>query len=83
MAALAGFYKLVSEEKTESGFNLKIELNQEHEVYAGHFPSKPVAPGAALTQMVLDEAMRLTHGDKKVTEFRQIKFLHPREALRD
>ncbi len=75
MAALAGFYKLVSEEKTESGFNLKIELNQEHEVYAGHFPSKPVAPGAALTQMVLDEAMRLTHGDKKVTEFRQIKFL--------
>ena len=75
MTALVGFYKLVSEEKTESGFNLNIELNQEHEVYAGHFPSKPVAPGAALTQMVLDEAMRLTHGDKKVTEFRQIKFL--------
>jgi 3-hydroxyacyl-[acyl-carrier-protein] dehydratase len=75
MATFTGFYKLVSEEETESGFNLKIELNQEHEVYAGHFPGKPVAPGAALTQMVLDEAMRLTNGEKRMTEFRQIKFL--------
>ena len=75
MATLAGFYKLVSEQETESGFDLQIQLNQNHEVYEGHFPGKPVAPGAALTQMVLDEAMRLTNGDKKVTEFRQIKFL--------
>ena len=75
MATLTAFYKRTSETKTENGFIIDVKLNSEHEVYEGHFPGKPVAPGAALTQMVLDEAIRLTNGEKKVTEFRQIKFL--------
>jgi 3-hydroxyacyl-[acyl-carrier-protein] dehydratase len=75
MATLAGFFERTSEEKTENGFIVNVELNANHEVYEGHFIGKPVAPGAALTQMVLDEAIRLTGGEKKVTEFRQIKFL--------
>ncbi len=75
MAALAGFYERISETKAENVVVVNVNLNPNHEVYQGHFPGKPVAPGAALTQMVLDEAIRLTDGEKKVTEFRQIKFL--------
>lgn len=75
MASIAGFYQVTSEEKTENGFLLSVELNPNHEVYEGHFPGKPVAPGAALTQMVLDEALRLTGKQKQVKEFRQVKFL--------
>lgn len=75
MATLEGFYEYISETKTDTGSVVIAKLNPGHEVYEGHFPGKPVAPGAALTQMVLDEAIRLTHGEKKVTEFRQIKFL--------
>ena len=75
MATIAGFYSLISEQKTENGFQLNVELNPSHKVYEGHFPGKPVAPGAALTQMVLDEAMRLTNNERNIAEFRQIKFL--------
>ena len=75
MATLIGFYELLSEVKTENGFVVHINLNPLHDVYEGHFPGKPVAPGAALTQMVLDEALRLLEGEKTVKEFRQIKFL--------
>ncbi len=75
MATLTGFYERTEETEGENGFILKVTLNSDHEVYRGHFPGKPVAPGAVLTQMVLDEAMRLTKGEKKITEFRQIKFL--------
>lgn len=75
MATLIAFYERISEVKTETGFVITVNLNSNHEVYEGHFPGKPVAPGAALTQMVLDEAMRLTNAEKKVVEFRQIKFL--------
>ena len=75
MTTLAGFYELMGEKEAENGRVLSFKLNADHEVYQGHFPGKPVAPGAALTQMVLDEAMRLTNGEKRVTEFRQIKFL--------
>ena len=66
---------MTSEQETENGFVLNVELSTSHQVYEGHFPGKPVAPGAALTQMVLDEAMRLTKEEKRITEFRQIKFL--------
>lgn len=75
MATLAGFYERISETMTDVGSVVRAKLNAGHEVYQGHFPGKPVAPGATLTQMVLDEAMRLTNGEKRVTEFRQIKFL--------
>jgi len=75
MPSLATFYKRISETKNDKGVFVSVSLNSKHEVYEGHFPGKPVAPGAALTQMVLDEAIRLTNGEKKVVEFRQIKFL--------
>lgn len=75
MPSLLGFYERISDTTVENGSVVSIKLNPTHEVYQGHFPGKPVAPGAALTQMVLDEAMRLTSSEKNVTEFRQIKFL--------
>lgn len=75
MTTLTGFYEQTGETEVEHGFIIQVSLDSSHEVYQGHFPGKPVAPGAALTQMVLDEAVRLTKGAKKVTEFRQIKFL--------
>ena len=74
MATLEGFHSKVSETTTENGWTVFIELNSNHEVYKGHFPGKPVAPGAALAQMVLDEVTRKTEG-KPVIELRQIKFL--------
>lgn len=75
MAAFSGFYTRINDHATDNVIVVNVELNAGHEVYRGHFPGKPVAPGAAITQMVLDEAVRLTKGEKKVTEFRQIKFL--------
>ncbi|MFT4543800.1 MAG: 3-hydroxyacyl-[acyl-carrier-protein] dehydratase [Bacteroidia bacterium] len=74
MATLAGFYTKLFETTTENGWNVSVELNSNHKVYEGHFPGKPVAPGAALTQMVLDEvASRME--EKHLVELRQIKFL--------
>ncbi|MBL7882621.1 MAG: 3-hydroxyacyl-ACP dehydratase [Bacteroidia bacterium] len=33
-------------------YTINIELNPKHQVYQGHFPGNPVAPGVCLTQMV-------------------------------
>lgn len=75
MATLNGFYDRRVETEVANGFVVTVSISPDHQVYEGHFPGKQVAPGAALTQMVLDEVIRLTKGEKKVTEFRQIKFL--------
>lgn len=74
MASIAGFYDLLSTEGTSESWVSKVRLDQAHEVYQGHFPGKPVAPGAALTQMVLDEIANKTD-NRLVAELRQIKFL--------
>jgi len=74
MATLKAFYQRTVETKIENGFVINVKLNANHEVYQGHFPEKPVAPGAALTQMVLDEVAEKTNG-RHITELRQIKFL--------
>lgn len=75
MASLSGFYTLVSEQHGESGTELTVSIHANHRVYEGHFPSQPVAPGAALTQMVIDEAVRLQDNRVRFAGARQIKFL--------
>lgn len=74
MASVNGFYEVVSTEGSTESWVSNLKLNQTHEVYQGHFPGKPVAPGAALTQMVLDEIAKQTD-NRIVAEIRQIKFL--------
>jgi len=74
MASLDGFYQRGSTVSEGKSTVVSVRLNPQHEVYAGHFPGKPIAPGAALTQMVLDELSELT-GRKPVLQLRQIKFL--------
>lgn len=45
------FFKITA---IQSGLphTVDVELNPEHEIYQGHFPGKPVAPGVCLVQMV-------------------------------
>lgn len=54
---------------------VRVSIHRDHPVYDGHFPGQPVAPGAALTQMVIDEAERLMGGGHIFSGARQVKFL--------
>lgn len=75
---LIDFYTELSStfsKENETGFTSLIRLNPLHEVYKGHFPQVPVAPGVVLVQIVkeileekLQVKLRLTEGDN-------IKFL--------
>ena len=75
MTTLDGFYKVTSTERDEGNVVVRLRLDAEHPVYEGHFPGQPVAPGAALTQMVVDEATRIAGGNMTFAGARQIKFL--------
>ena len=39
---------------------VNIELNPAHEVYKGHFPGNPIAPGVCLTQTVKETVEHIT-----------------------
>ena len=75
MTTLDGFYKVTATERDESNVVVRLRLDAAHPIYEGHFPGQPVAPGAALTQMVVDEAIRIIGGKLTFAGARQIKFL--------
>jgi 3-hydroxyacyl-[acyl-carrier-protein] dehydratase len=52
---LNNFYTIksigISENKQ---LEVRVEINSEHPILAGHFPGHPVVPGVCLTQMITD-----------------------------
>lgn len=75
MVSLKGFYTVISSSCDAGQASVVVCLNAGHAVYQGHFPGQPVAPGAALTQMVVDEAARVLGVNAEFAGARQIKFL--------
>ena len=71
------FYKIANLSSDDSGIIATIKLNPDHEVYKGHFPTKPVVPGVIQLQIIkeiLEEVLEAKLFMGKVT---QVKYLIP------
>lgn len=69
--------------ETSFSFNSTIELNPDHEIYKGHFPQIPVAPGVCLIQAIKEILMTKFQKKLTLTEGSNIKFLiliNPKET---
>ncbi|MDR1879826.1 MAG: hydroxymyristoyl-ACP dehydratase [Tannerellaceae bacterium] len=49
---LAGFYAVRAVWKEGDGYVCEVGLNPGHDVYRGHFPGMPVAPGVCLLYLI-------------------------------
>lgn len=58
-----------------TAFSSTIQLNPDHEVYKGHFPQIPVAPGVVLVQTIKEILMEKLGKKLRLTEGDNIKFL--------
>lgn len=83
---LENFYTEITSTYTSENshsFNSTIELNPEHEIYKGHFPQIPVAPGVSLIQAIKEILMAKLQTKLILTEGSNIKFLiliNPKET---
>lgn len=83
---LENFYTEITSTYTSENshsFNSTIELNPEHEIYKGHFPQIPVAPGVCLIQAIKEILMTKLQKKLILTEGTNIKFLiliNPKET---
>ena len=64
------FFTISSNQKENNSYKIVLELNAMHTIFEGHFPGRPVVPGACMLQMVkevteiiLDKKVQLTKGD--------------------
>src|SRR5882762_10625346 len=70
---LNNFFKITAIQHGEK-YIVQIELNPHHELYKGHFPGNPVAPGVCLTQMVKETVEHITHQKLSMVTGDNIKF---------
>lgn len=73
---LTDFYTLNSFEKGENGaFSAKISLNQNHEIFKGHFPGNPVTPGVCMMQIVKELTEEFTGKTLFLKSASNVKFM--------
>jgi 3-hydroxyacyl-[acyl-carrier-protein] dehydratase len=71
---LNSFFKITDIQQGEK-YIISIELNPKHEVYKGHFPGNPIAPGVCLTQMVKETVEHITKKNLRMVTGDNLKFM--------
>jgi len=63
-------------EDIENGYKLTVSFIWDHDVFKGHFPSKPVVPGVLLMQMVKESFENFVQKETHITGA-DLKFINP------
>ncbi len=69
-------YNIETVEKECGRVVLKVIYDQDHPIFKGHFPSRPVVPGVMLMQTV-KECFEQLEGISTVIESADLKFMNP------
>jgi 3-hydroxyacyl-[acyl-carrier-protein] dehydratase len=73
---LHDFYKIISLEKTaESKYLAMILINEEHEVFQGHFPGNPIMPGVCMMQIIKELTEQITKSSLFMQSLSNVKFM--------
>ena len=70
---LNSFFTITDIQQAEK-YTVSIALNPDHEVYKGHFPGNPIAPGVCLTQMVKETVEQITNKQLTMVTGDNMKF---------
>ena len=73
---LNDFFKITNKQKLDSYIIYDINLNKNHKIYEGHFPSQPIAPGVCLAQIVKELCENHLDKELKMHSSRNMKFMN-------
>lgn len=69
------FYKLREQVETDTGWDFKVELNPNHEIYTGHFPNQPIVPGVCNLQIIRECAEGVLKQKVQIVTISSCKYL--------
>jgi 3-hydroxyacyl-[acyl-carrier-protein] dehydratase len=75
MSYLQPYYAITHCETAPGVINADLELNPEHEIFAGHFPGHPVLPGVCMIEIVKELAEKALDKETRLVAADRIKFL--------
>lgn len=81
---LTEFYTITSSEPiNDTDRAIKVRLNPQHAVYAGHFPQQPVVPGVCMLQIIkecLEKACKASLQYKQIASCKFLSSINPKET---
>jgi len=73
---LKDFYKIISLEPTGAQqFTAIILVNENHEIFKGHFPGNPIMPGVCMMQIIKELTEDITKSTLIVQSLSNVKFM--------
>jgi len=75
MTLLNDFFFILQQETSPVSVKTKISINEQHEIFEGHFPGMPVVPGVCMIQIILEIMEAFVGKPVRLTESDTIKFL--------
>jgi len=68
-------YTVATLDHLDGRISATLEINQQHEIFKGHFPSQPVLPGACMLQMVKEVLESVLGKSLRLKKADHLKFL--------
>lgn len=68
-------FKILSLNHAVGQINAALQIDQQNEIFAGHFPDQPVVPGACMLQIVKEVLADTLKSDLVLARADNIKFL--------
>jgi len=68
-------FKISSINRREGQINADLQIDQQNEIFAGHFPDQPVVPGACMLQIVKEVLSDTLNANSGMVRAANIKFL--------
>lgn len=73
---LKDFYKVISLENTADNKYLAVILiNEEHDVFKGHFPDNPIMPGVCMMQIIKELTEQISGSSLFMQSLSNVKFM--------
>lgn len=73
---MSDYYEILTEQLSANEGSWQVRLCPEADVYRGHFPGHPIAPGACNMEMIRQLASRLMKTECHFREITQCRFTH-------
>lgn len=71
------FYHIISTTHTVHNILAVLKVNDEHEIFKGHFPGQPVVPGACMLQIVKEVLATVLGNGARLKKADNLKFIAP------
>ena len=65
------------QQQSPAEWRYRVTLHEDCDVYRGHFPGNPIAPGVCTIQMIKELAADLLQREVRIAAIKQCKFLSP------